>query len=91
MTENAFKHVSNRTDAANVVHISLAQDRHSLRFAVSNTVETSPVNSLEGPSGIGLENIKRRLELYYRDRFTLHTRRKEDYFEAELVLNTATL
>ena len=87
LTENAFKHVSNRTDASNRVVFTLVQDLSSLRVTVGNTTEPVTGQGLEAQSGIGLENIRRRLELSYQDRFVLYTRRKEAYFEVELILN----
>ena len=76
--ENAFKHVS-RKDGLIDIHLSLENDR--LRFMVTNTTDTGTkqqknehiVNGIpEG--GIGLSNVRRRLELLYpgQHQFEIH-------------------
>jgi two-component system LytT family sensor kinase len=65
--ENAFKHVSHAQEA-NTIEISLSHTLSKFQLIVYNTRE-SPV--VEGV-GIGLRNAKRRLELLYNGRHTLH-------------------
>lgn len=65
--ENAFKHgVLNEAKRPIKIHIDVVADRLSL--VVSNKINRGQKDS---SSGIGLVNIKRRLELIYPDRFEL--------------------
>ncbi len=65
--ENAFKHgVVNDPKRPIKIHISVVNDRLSL--IVSNKINRGQKDS---SSGIGLTNIKRRLELIYQDQFEL--------------------
>src|SRR4051794_37463310 len=60
--ENAFKYVSNFEERENKIIISLLYKKSKLNFSVFNTAEKRESN-LNG--GIGLKNVKRRLEILY--------------------------
>lgn len=63
--ENAFKHVSHHSDSRNWISIELKINNHRLQLNVSNSKpELSVAKALES-SGIGLANVRRRLELLY--------------------------
>ena len=63
LVENAFKFVSSFTDRRNEVRIKLRFDQPEFHFTISNTVDETPGGRTVG--GIGLENVRRRLELLY--------------------------
>jgi LytS/YehU family sensor histidine kinase len=67
--ENAFKHVSREVDRKNAVDIFLSQQENSLEVQIVNTVNNMPVDRA---NGIGLVNVKRRLELLYPHRYELN-------------------
>jgi two-component system, LytTR family, sensor kinase len=78
LVENAFKYVGGnyRID----INAKLEQD--NLLFTVINSV---PVNiPVKANSGIGLENLKRRLELLYPGKSTLTTVKQADEYRAAL-------
>ncbi|WP_207428415.1 sensor histidine kinase [Pedobacter sp. SYSU D00535] len=82
--ENAFKHGVGMVEQP-FIRIALAVDRskHLLQFRVENSV--SPVESAKDKSsGIGLTNMRRRLELLYKDRYTLETSENQGTFVAQL-------
>jgi len=86
--ENAFKHgVSYREPSE--LSFSLMQNTDSLEFIAENTVskfkETSSV-SLHG--GIGLENIKKRLDLLYAGKHQLIIDKTEKKFKVRLIIPT---
>lgn len=68
--ENAIKHGPDRSRKDAWINVSLTIEDGILRFVVANGVNK---NSAELPQGgIGLQNVKRRLELRYKDRYTLN-------------------
>ncbi len=71
--ENAFKHVSKKREGTNWIHIKLYSDRGQLYFNISNNVSLQ-YNSSREPmpyKGLGLKNVRRRLELLYHDQHQL--------------------
>jgi two-component system LytT family sensor kinase len=78
MVENAFKYVGGRYR----INIEAKLENNNLLFTVTNSI---PVNiPVKVDSGIGLENLKRRLELLYTGKSTLKTAKQADEFWAEL-------
>jgi two-component system LytT family sensor kinase len=70
--ENAFKYVSAFTRKPNVITIDIKYQNKLFTLRVENTTNENGTAKKEGSfSGIGLENVKRRLELIYTDRHTL--------------------
>ena len=86
--ENAFKHVSQRSDGLNWIDIRLDLDGPELHFAISNSV--SPVEQLAGDvihyGGLGLKNVQRRLNLLYPGAYDLDIQRDEQQFHVRLRL-----
>ena len=83
--ENAFKHISHHQDAKNFVHVNLARNNGSFSFYVENSKENQLQKTLI-PGGIGLTNVKRRLELLYPDKYNLEIHNNEETFRVELEL-----
>ncbi|WP_346320621.1 histidine kinase [Chitinophaga sp. YIM B06452] len=79
--ENAFKHVSHRS--ANSIHINMERENGEFRFRVHNTREPKPAT---GNGGIGLSNVKRRLELLYNGKHSLVIRTEPDAYSVTLTL-----
>ncbi|WP_046242590.1 sensor histidine kinase [Hymenobacter terrenus] len=88
--ENAFKHgVSNNSPDAWVdvrIHLAAAQ--------CSCTVENSKLPTMvrpasEAPSGLGLQNVQRRLELSYPGRYQLRVEDRPDRYHVHLHLTLA--
>ena len=83
LIENAFKHgVSNTQDSFIHIQLELHED-HWLHCLVVNSNFPKKDNDRSG-SGIGMKNLKRRLELLYPNNFTFTTRTEDDRFIAEL-------
>lgn len=85
--ENAFKHgISSREPST--ISFRLRQSDDSLEFTSINTIPahrnaTTPV-SYNG--GIGLENIRKRLDLLFKDKYKLDIFKTENEFRVHLVL-----
>ncbi len=82
--ENAFKHVSNYTERNNEINIRLSKEGNEFKFSVVNTVEDTPPRSESG--GIGLKNVKRRLELLYGEAYSLTIHKTSETFSVTLEL-----
>lgn len=80
--ENAFKH-GNGLLKNPEIHVALKAENNLLDFHVKNKyIETD--KSKDKISGIGLANVKRRLELLYENRHTLSIVRAEEWFHISL-------
>ncbi|MCA1760009.1 MAG: histidine kinase, partial [Bacteroidales bacterium] len=80
--ENAFKH-GNLVDGFLHIEIKVAVKNDNLAFSVRNTFLND--NEKEnGKSGIGLENIRKRLELHYKGNYDLNIYTEGKWFVAEL-------
>jgi two-component system, LytTR family, sensor kinase len=83
--ENAFKHISHHNNAKNFVHVEMNRSNGTFQFMVENSKEDQ-VKNTEPAGGIGLANVKRRLELQYPDKHELKISNKKDLFKVELEL-----
>lgn len=68
--ENAFKHISHYTDQPDFIKIRLATGTGEFMFSIENSKEAAAGMAVEH-SGIGLTNVKRRLDLLYPQKYTL--------------------
>jgi len=82
LVENAFKYVGGEYQLA----ITAALEADRIEFRVVNSIPTNIPGSNRADKGIGLENLRRRLELLYPQRHTLTTEKKEQQFSAVLTL-----
>jgi two-component system LytT family sensor kinase len=71
LVENAFKYIGG--DYNLTISAALREQEHTIEFRVINSVPDNIPGKKE--KGIGLENLKRRLELLYPGRHTLTTRK----------------
>jgi len=83
--ENAFKHGDIFRKGGNI-HIDLKVNGNKLHFEVSNTF-TRNGHVKDEHSGIGLNNIRKRLELLYPEQHQLDITEKEAKFKVDLKLN----
>jgi LytS/YehU family sensor histidine kinase len=85
--ENAFKHVSHFTEKKNTIKIDVSKTNSIFRMIVFNTKDNSQRASENG--GIGLKNIKRRLELSYQNKYLLDIQDTPEHFTVTLELHIA--
>ena len=84
--ENAFKHASNKLNEKIWVTIDLIIKDGNLSFTVENSVFPEGKTQMQHSySGIGLENVKRRLSLLYKN-YTLNHELRENYYHAYLMI-----
>jgi sensor histidine kinase YesM len=84
--ENAFKHGTGLIADARI-DIRLSTKPGKLFFSVRNKFNTASSEIKDKTSGIGLANVKRRLNLLYGDDYVLHIERKDNLFIVFLELN----
>lgn len=84
--ENAFKHVSHNKNRVNFIKLELSKANDEFKFNIENSKE--PVEKItEKHSGIGLANVKRRLDLLYPGKHKLTIDNGIDIFNVALSLN----
>jgi len=82
--ENAFKHISHNPDKSNFVKLDISRSNGQFNFIVENSKEAERTTELHG--GIGLNNVKRRLELLYPDKHDLSISNKDNSYKVDLKL-----
>jgi two-component system LytT family sensor kinase len=88
LVENAFKHGVSETRNAPFVDIHLSINNRQLTFIVKNSTERlSESGNIK--ENIGLSNLRRQLELLYRD-FNLSVQQGDSVFTATLKINLAS-
>ncbi len=91
LVENAFKHgVSNAVEDS-WIHIDISLKRNILVFKIENSVIKEKNVSNGFGNGIGLENLKRRLEILYPNRHELKAMNDDCSYLATLKINFDTI
>jgi len=84
--ENAFKHASNKLDEKIWITVDLIVKDKGLYFTVENSVfPNGKIQMQKTYSGIGWENLRRRLSILYKDH-TLSHELKENFHHAFLMI-----
>lgn len=82
LLENAFKHGVDSLSENAFIHIKLSVENEHILFEISNNFEANNDTS----HGIGLENLKRRLQLLYKESYNLQMECKANIYKATLKL-----
>ncbi|TWI95553.1 GHKL domain-containing protein [Mucilaginibacter frigoritolerans] len=86
--ENAFKYVSDYDEKENSIHIEINVTNTGINFYCVNTFDVNyPQQADDMNKGIGLNNVKKRLELIYTHKFNLNVESKNELYRVELTLN----
>lgn len=80
LVENAFKHSGGEK---RIICINLTRDINIVELSIENSISEA-IDSEKSASGIGLKNIRRILELMYKDRHEFYTRRDSDKYHTYL-------
>ncbi len=84
--ENAFKHVSRSNMQKGYVNITLIQKGKTIFLEVENSnVDAALPKKYD--SGIGLANIKRRLDILYPGKYSLETDNNDVFYSTKLCIN----
>ena len=83
--ENAFKHISHNAKGDNFVKLDMTRSNGYFEFVTENSCEKG-VYTTEQHGGIGMNNVKRRLELLYPGTHQLTIDDNDDTFKINLKL-----
>lgn len=81
--ENAFKHSKIEDLDRGWIKVKLLVVEKEVRFCVRNSIPSQPFTK-DKVGGIGLDNVKRQLELMYPKQYSLSIEKKEDQFDVQL-------
>lgn len=84
--ENAFKYVSRSGSAKGYISIKLKQKGRRLCFDVENTKSADSIKNKNKNSGIGLRNVRTRLDILYGKRYEWKISDKENTYHTKLTL-----
>jgi two-component system, LytTR family, sensor kinase len=89
LIENAFKFVSNSPNKENKINLKISTKNKNLHSLFINTKEAQQNVINENGGGIGITNLKRRLELLYPNQYELTTNIKNEIYETSLIIDLA--
>lgn len=84
LVENGIKHGLHRVSGAAKTEITLNLDGNMLQLTTYNRLPE--VDFLSSQGGVGLENTRRRLEIYYQGKHSFKTETKDGFFKVNLVI-----
>ena len=84
--ENAFKHVARLPSEKGFVRMSLSQEEELLTFTIENSNSPKPARKRDS-SGLGLENVQKRLQILYPDQHDLQITHSNTLFKVVLVIH----
>ncbi len=88
LVENAFKHGASKDLGHPYIHINLGGKNGSLKFIIENSKSESQGKDTTGyTQGIGLENIRRQLELLYPDAHRYDIVNDQDKYRVEVEID----
>ena len=79
--ENAFKHGISY-DKPSFIHVTLSVNGDNIEFTCCNTKN----NVKHETGGVGIPNVTKRLDLIYRDKYTLDIDNGEDIYKVKLIV-----
>lgn len=85
--ENAFKHGIGKEKARNWIKAELQLSGSQLTYIVQNAASSQDKVDKVTQRGIGLENLRRRLELLYPNGFELRTEELDETYEASMSID----
>jgi LytS/YehU family sensor histidine kinase len=84
--ENAFKHVGEAANTGKWIRIEMQAEGDTVSFRVSNSISLVKASQELVHSGVGLKNVKRRLDLIYPDKYELKVEEDDQKYQIDLTL-----
>lgn len=85
LVENAFKH-GNKDALLPGVSVIMKIENHTIFFEVVNYIKQNP-EVVDSTGGIGIPNLKRRLELLYSNNYNFNVKKVDDKYTSTLLIN----
>lgn len=85
LVENAFKHGID-IDKKSFIHIRISLIKNELRFIIKNTIHKKLNQDIDEYSGVGLLNLRKRLEILTFGKYNLDFKEENNNFTTSLVL-----
>lgn len=85
--ENCFKHGSRTDPDKPFIFIKITVSKHEIQFFAENSKPQKKKEKQDDRVGIGLNNVKKRLELIYEENYKLKIEENEKTFHVKLVIN----
>ncbi len=85
LLENAYKHSPGKLNRGDI-KVAIGIKENSLSFSIQNPIGSKKTGVIDEPGGIGLSNVKRRLELLYKQ-YTFEVNNTEEVFNVFLEIN----
>lgn len=82
--ENCFKHGKPNNGEPFLIDITLMISEHKIKFVTHNSISGNNEMPKRHAGGVGLENAKKRLDIIYRDRYSLNISNNEKTWEVLL-------
>jgi len=87
LVENAFKHGASDDTGAPIIEISLEVNEENFIFTISNTIAQNTVTEQSPTERIGLNNLRRQLDLIYKEGYELDVTLESKYFKVQLIID----
>lgn len=84
LIENAFKYVRGKYK----IQLEMRFNENQIEFEIKNSISQSQNTGNKKNEGIGIENLKRRLDLLYPNRYNLNIEQTENMFVVKLTIST---
>lgn len=84
LLENAFKHGLENNQENGFIYMNLEGDDEQIKFIIKNNLDES---NTDESAGIGLENLKRRLDLTYPNKYILNISNENSVYLVNLKIN----
>ncbi|MEO1449184.1 MAG: histidine kinase [Bacteroidota bacterium] len=88
--ENAFKHSYRENSTERWIHIHIAVRSAGLHARIANNLPEKSPASPDQQGGVGLRNVRQRLQLRYPEAHSLELRTFSDHYQVDLWLNPTT-
>ncbi len=88
LVENSFKYSKIDKDEKGFVKIDMRQLDNRLNFKITNSIPSVPAaKNVIADGGIGLDNVRKRLDLIYHSHYSLHVDNTVNEFKVELTID----
>lgn len=86
LIENCFKHGNIITDEKSYIYVTVISNENRFSYIVENSISSSQKKTIGKEGGIGLTNIKKRLNLIYGEQALLEFEESQDSFKVILTI-----